>query len=800
MYTDSVQKLAALFIILTFGNQANANVSSQLLDAFSGQCPRVNNVIIDTARGNLLTLQQVIQDLQSDPECGALAYNLNNISILSRNINDFENEKSSKRDLIAEQKKIAFYNSLLVDDNFSDQSYDIKTDIINSQANAIQLKSNIGYYTKASNRHARNAMGAVNGIMDYLQQVQATPSCFKNRSLRLSSLIGQTLSVASVFMSPGAAVATSAAGILTQGVGLFIRNHKYKKLDSFFNSQQMGLAIECTLSALTSQYCEADNAMTLINKREEDRNSFIKITEQLKDGQKKSLEGIELLSKHLDNLDSWLIEVYAGSPISSEGDRINRERPMKQKNLLEEIDRSIDSFEVSQNEKIKILYSSSPSREQKRDFILQSIAKLNSKLLYAPGSMDGSSSIENPVQANNDDTTIAFYLFTGEMDRPFCGTDSNRHLCHKLDTWLKENPSIIVSIDHWRKSVERSKVLIKKEMNLVLLLLARVQNVSPIESLTNVTVKKNRRTSAYRALVKIRDNAQRISEYLDKHIQNDSDDIVFRAQRFKVDLTLLKTNKVISLVKQGLMIENSTEIELPRECIPEELDQENKLVSSDINTNKIKEAAYQILGCINKLLKLTERGSSAYFEEIRSMVRYEIDAKLEANELNEELNDFILMSREDVVSALLSTYGSEPSQNMDDVINSLLTAQELTVTSLENFFEKFSGHVADLIDSPKTSERLKNRLCIWILSKPDEKMSLLGMGKNRKKSHVTKKERSQIKRLSKTVRKSCQSAKVKSFYNIELEFNKLRSKSQNKRMCSFWRYYRQNDLKAIRVR
>ena len=87
---------------------------------------------------------------------------------------------------------------------------------------------------------------------------------------------------------------------------------------------------------------------------------------------------------------------------------------------------------------------------------------------------------------------------------------------------------------------------------------------------------------------------------------------------------------------------------------------EEKNTEDDIS--QIDQKSFRITSCITNILKLAERGNDVYFQKLRDMVGYELDAKFKNGEFEDEVKTLFVHKR-DLVDALVQSY-SEATGSM----------------------------------------------------------------------------------------------------------------------------------------
>ena len=217
------------------------------------------------------------------------------------------------------------------------------------------------------------------------------------KSSLISNLVSNGLLTTASFAMPGTGLALASGGVLIHSINNFLNEYKFNSASRDFDEITMPTAIRCLSQAITSNYCQSDENIELID-------TYLNDVENDED----NLEGIELLTRHLGQLNTWLREVFAGSAITSEGDLANRERPILQSELLEKVLRYIETYGTIRRQ----LFNDIQTPREKSEAIAISISNLveimqNPTLTPTSGgrnpwSTGNSNTLENPIFISRD--------------------------------------------------------------------------------------------------------------------------------------------------------------------------------------------------------------------------------------------------------------------------------------------------------------------------------------------------------------------------------------------------------------
>lgn len=677
--------------------------SRLLLSSFANQCPQVVTRNVSATLLNLQSLKSSIEELKNDSNCNGAA----SLSAVVARYNglyaDFETEKGSVEDRTVLEKKIALY-STLVDDPSIDATtaYFLRTEIIQAQANLVNINQQLSRFQSFSGREARAAnqlVSAVDGFFTELQTIQGQ-ACYEKNSAKISNIMSNALLITAAFASGGTSLALAGGAVVTKSVGKYIGDMKENNFINNLNDIEMPTALRCVSQALTDQYCSAAETQSLISERI-DANSNSRV----------QYNGINLLSYQLNSLSKWLVEVYAGSNITSEGDLINREKPELQAELLRQIDKYLDAYGT-----IKARFFASLDDPAKRSTAIAQSIECLVGLMEAPSLNPCSDhnrngpQVENPIFTTFQRSLLAYNLFEPGMHTsvPLCGASEDSMPCSSFTSYINRVYRKPLTDKDWEKVLIEANRIINSTRDLVNIERSKTISVDAYAIIVNAKRDLKGETSPYKALRKIVENADRITAYL-KGISNGEEGYV--DQIANIEKTRVLTTQIIDLVDEG-MIPRS----IPAEIMPS-LCKSGKTAELFTYTDDVLEnKSFQITSCISKLLKLQERGTDVYFTKIRNMVSYEMEARLVRNDLGEGVRDLINSTRLDLVQSILNSYSSKDSAiSLGELDISLDTAQNNSKETLLEFFDFFKKSILTALESNKVGKSEKYDLCFRIL-------------------------------------------------------------------------------------
>lgn len=708
-----MKKLIVLFALLSGSLPTEAEdgirPSRLLLSAFANQCPQV---VTRNVTGTLVSLQSLygtIEELKKDSNCGgAVAFS----AVISRYTSlyeNFETQSTAAHDKVILEKKIALYTGLLSDPSMdTTQANYLRTEIVTSQASLVNIDSNLSRFQNFSGKEAKVADQLVRAADDFLTELQTNQgnACYQKNSAKISSIMSNALLVTSAFTSGGTSLALAGGSVVVKSIGKYVGDLKYNNVLNNLQDIEMPTALRCVSQALTDQYCSTNETQELISDRIDSINTS-----------NAGYDGINLLSYQLSPLSKWLEEVYSGSAITSEGDLINREKSEIQSEFLRKTSTYLDTFGTIKRN----FFLTLNNETNLKTAISQNIECLVYLLSYPslnPCSMSSSEmtlSVENPIFTSYSRSLMAYELFEPGVHTtiPQCGDDKCTSFSNYVN-FLK----LSISINDWDKVIKNAKEIVQATQNLVNLERSKMISVDAYSIIVNAKRELKGETSPLAGLKKVVANADRIAQYLSSLgcKQNGGNDCEGENNKYSPEINNIKktkelTQSIIMLINEG-MIPRSIPIEiLPLECV------KNKPIVEFANSADILETkSFQITSCISKILKLQERGTIVYFNKIRNMVNYEMEARLMNGDLGEGVVNVINSTKLDLVQSILNSYSTRDSSiSLGELTISLESAQNNSKETLNAFFDFFKKNVLDSLKSEKLTQTEKNDLCLRIL-------------------------------------------------------------------------------------
>jgi hypothetical protein len=680
--------------------------SRLLINSFGVQCPQVIPRTVGSALVNLNSLYGVVQDLKSTNECngsGDMSSVLANYSNLVEKFSSKENE--AQQQLVLE-KQIALYTQMLSNNALTPaQITYVENQIIQSQTSLVNIKAGLIRFQDFSGRESQGANQLVSSLDGFLSYTLANQSnaCYQNKTAQVTNLISNVLMTTAAFATPGASLALATSGVVTSTIGKFIGDAKFNKTMSNINDVEMPLALRCVSEVLTEQYCSARETVDLINDNIDSQNKS-----------NAKFDGINLLRFQLNKLSLWLEAIHAGSPVTSEGDLVNRKKSKKQGELLEDIKMAVDAYSAKITGDLKemqpgVEQSGAIANAMERIVLIMASGEFNGPNYYGPGLQ-----IENPLFNSIKQAAMPYAIVSqGNLTNvPECGSSK----CTSVADYIAQNKKPLLGTDDWDKSLIYVVELLRQ---------TRVTNEAEKAKVISVDVpnifgqaKRSfaGETNAYDALLKIKKNAIRIVKYLNEHASETRD---YKDQTTLINTTMTLSQQIANLIDESFILRAT-----PIEVLPLECRTNQKPSASDTNMENdqfLAKKSLDLASCVSKILKLEEGGTNVFFTKVRNMVSFEMEARFHFNDLGEGVQDLINSTKYDLVQTILNSYSSPGSSiSTGQVKGSLEDSQKASKETLNQFFDFFKNDLLTALKDPKLSGFAKNDLCFRVLPYLDD--------------------------------------------------------------------------------
>lgn len=698
-------------IVPSLAIKAQETPAQVLLSAFSSQCPAVVTRQVQGSLANVQAMSAVIDQFKSENQCFGATATSSVVNRYSRLYEEFEVYQQGRDSKITLERKIALFTTLLNDPSLqsADLQY-LRNEILYAQSDLVGIQAEQRRFGDLSSRYARGGDMAVQSLTDFLGSWSSNNACFVNKRSLAASLLSNTFLATSAFAAPATSLALAAGGLAIQSVSRFISDFKFNNLISDLDDAQMPLALSCVSQAVTDQYCQAYETQQLIDAYRNDGA----------DRTPRRFEGLDLLSRQLDQLSHWLQEVYAGSPITSQGDLINREKPILQAALLEKIKMYVQTYgKLRVND-----YLGLDSLSERSDAIaigIQRLVVIMSSPTLTPTDVyygDNSLTVENPIFTTRERSLLVYQIFDPNISSiPSC---QNGDPCTSFVNWTRFAGRTL-AVGDWDQALSNALRVINNTLDLVNRERARTISVDGFTILVRANQDFRGETNALQGLLKVEENAIRIKDYLtvtgceQRPTDCDEEGKAIITHRYypqitNVEITQALTRQIIDLIIEGFRPRTIDDDYLPEAC------QLNTDVSAFVNADSsIEEKSFLITSCVTKLLKLAERGNDVYFTKVRSMVAYEMEARFASGEFEGDVEDVIYATRGDLVQSLLNGLHPDSGLTLSEVYTGLDSAMYLSRETLKSFFDFFEKQLDHhLVDEPLQGHQ-RDILCMRVL-------------------------------------------------------------------------------------
>ena len=671
-------------------------------------------------------LQQTIEAIENDDDCKALASPLQGLSNVNFHMQNFAQIEQSQSEKIKLDQRLTYYNDILLDPEYSDLSSYIIQEIITTRTDMINYSQDEEFYQDISKTgKGQTIYQALDQVNLVLSALQSSPSCVSADRGGIAQLVGGTLQVASMFLAPGSALAVSAAGVLVNSFNSFYQNYMLNKTLNQIDRINLASALSCGAEAYVSQYCEMQDTKRLVDQRFHDPT--------LED--KEKLQGINLIDKHLDyNLKDFLSRVRSSATAVSDGNLFDLLRPEAQIFDLRSREARFDTNYVQQREN---LLRQEGNEAQFRNLFGTVVQGLAWRMIPTcnGGNCGQDGPYPNPIQEKSpfSGRLLPYVLFNFKTEAvPNCVFGKETRQCPNFSTFLTNGegkPDQITMNDFIRVATNAQRifddVLVALEKDF-----QQVNSLDPINDLNYKDVQVGTAYSAQDTLILIYQIADRVAEYLSELAlieQTTSIETIglplvskYTTQANEVAETRDLTRTVLRLMNS---MPDSINLELPQECENIVTNKETENANQETGRSVFKsndrvmvegsadQKAPIIVRCLVRILKQDQPSRGFYFNKVRSMVRYELEARRDQGEFDQDFIDIIAMSRMDILESLQLSYGEDIS--WFTIERQLDRAQFSLAKTYQSYFENFAKLIVRELKSGEVSEQNKQDLCFW---------------------------------------------------------------------------------------
>ncbi len=680
--------------------------SKMLLNTFSGQCPQVVTRDVSGSLINIDALNGLVQELKKDPECNGMEELSKIITRYSMLYEDFETRSSENQNRLSLEKKIADFSLMVSDPNWTpEQLLYLQNEMVIAQSDLVNVNAGLVRFNNLSGREAKGANQLLMSVNSFMENMNhpTNSACFKKHGAQISSLLSNVLLTTAAFAAPGTSLALAAGSVVVSTVGNYVADFKSNRVFDKAYDIEMPTALRCVSQVLTENYCSSEGTKLLI---EEKINNESKNLDQF--------EGINLLTYDVTSLSKWLEEVFSGSQITSQGDLINREKPILQYEFLKKVKRYLETYSTLK----RTAFLNIENEKDRSVAIAQSIsgmAQIMSEPSINPVPQDqygrgggSGGDFENPIWVSNSKALMPFNLWKpgAVTSVPTCGFSS----CSLTDFLNQKGETL--TINNWDEAYINASRVIQTVIDRVSLERAKTISVDAFTILVNAKRELRGETNAYNGLIAIRDNADRISNYLNAlGCKKSNDCIGYKNYYYPQISNILKTKdltvQVLKLIDEALIPRSIAEDSMPEEC------KKTKDLAALISfEDESERKSFQVSSCISKILKLEERGTDVFFTKVRNMVAYELEARLANDDLGNGIDDIIYTTKGDLIQSILNSYSNHgESISLGELQVGLESAENNAKQTFEVFYDYFKDDFINSLKSEKLTNLEKKDLC-----------------------------------------------------------------------------------------
>jgi hypothetical protein len=709
----------ALFCLSCFAAVDPAEI---LLNSYRSQCPNVAN-ITSGAQSLLSTFKGAIAQIRSKENCSGVMSDYNSLYNFEKTYTNYEIYRNYKLDKEQKERLIADYTYFLAQNQLNLSAEEIsylQAEIFNNQASIVALDSDIIRFENMGQGFEQGASSFALSFNDLLNSINDSQECLDKSSSLYGTLIGSGLSIASLFASPANSLYLATSSSVTRSMSKFFQDVKYTKLANDADSILWPEAIRCASEAMTVNYCSAQRSINLFEKYLEDQSE-----------DRVLFEGVDLLNYHLKGLDEWLVQVFAGSPITSSGDLTDRDKPIAQYELLGRVNRYLQAYKRIKDDEIKISVGDINAVHNAIYGAMVGLTGIMNKPdSLEPSTTEGNSpcygsncgpAIANPIFTARTKTYLLFELFGfNEIPKECNSTSGGLAVCGSFIDYLNTK-GVKLNLTDWDNAYANAQDIVAKTLKQVNVQRARTISFDPIGLFVLARRRFNNKPNAIEGLKEAYKNGVRIKKYLIKTGCEDEPEFCedglptwlnsYSLQIESVEETIKITSQVLDLIKEAANPRSLGLVELPEVCSK----------SSDTTLGQLglldarKEKAFALSTCITELLQLAERGNDIYFSKLRTMVSMELETRLAHGDFDNKMSDVLMATRDDLVDRLTRSLTLGGNSSIGQVLTGLESSKDISRETINLFFEKFSKKITDVFSKNNMSSRVKSEMCFRVI-------------------------------------------------------------------------------------
>ena len=709
------------FSLFTFSSMASVDPAELLLNSYRSQCP---NVVSFTGNSQALlnSFKNVLLELKERENCYGVSGGLAGLSNFENSYTDYELYRNSKLDKQQKEQKIADYTLYLAQNQMNltpSQIAFIEGEIFSNQTSIVALDSEIVRFEHMGQGFEQGASSFLNSFDDLLGSINGSKQCLDKTQSMYSTLLGSGLSMASLFASPANSLYLSMAGSVVKSISSFLYDAKYTSLINEADSVLWPEAIRCVSEAMTKNYCGALQTQKLYDDY---------LTGQT--GDRTIFKGIDLINYYLLGLDEWLVQVLAGSPITSQGDLTDREKPILQAELMGRVNRYLQAYKRIKDEEMGILSDQNSISNAIYGALVGVSNIMNNPEVLSPSTSEGqcysncNSDIQNPIFTARTKTLLLFQLI-GQNEIPrACTSSGNQVVCAKLISYIQEN-RVKFTKEDWENAYKNAQAIVAETLRLVNIQRARAVSFDPVGLFVQARRSYNNKPNAIEGLKQVLKNGKRVEAYIkdvacDEEPEYCDDGIPNWINSYSLQIEDVQETVALTKTVMGLILESSNPRSIADANIPIECRSSQDSEFSFSLDNERKEKAFILSTCITNLLQLSERGNDIFFNKVRNMVSMELQLKLNRGEFDEKMEDVLRATRDDLIDRLSRTYSGNPNASVGQILTGLDSSKDITRKTMGLFFDVFKKKLEKTIAKGDNSSRVQSELCFRVLPFLDE--------------------------------------------------------------------------------
>ena len=314
-----MKKYVLLFLISMSQQTYAVKTSGLLLSAFCSDVGSQTQQAINQSQ----RLDDIVEQLESDDACKGIAQSTRSLLANIQSLRILEEQETESENLVKTiaryEEEIDVERARLTALNIGTVGYIPTSDYLTSlelRFNELRLSSfedqlSQGFTSNTEDKKIDRIklLGAnLNSVLSSLSTSNACTSSDSNRSLGpqiLSSVLG--LAATAVAGVAGVTVALTSE-VITSTAGL-IRSIHYKDIKKGIETNEMKVALSCSLEGIANTYCKANDSLNLI-KYHVEKESKVKCESEdcllLK-------SGVDLIAKKSSSLNSWINLIFSGA-------------------------------------------------------------------------------------------------------------------------------------------------------------------------------------------------------------------------------------------------------------------------------------------------------------------------------------------------------------------------------------------------------------------------------------------------------------------------------------------------------